>query len=122
MPHAVIGYVRDSAGNAVPSAAVTLTNGRTGASMSVTANLQGQYQADLSSLSGAYQVGDVITVEAVSGTLEGSSEVIVTSGAIDQCDVAVAEATAFFGIPLIALAIIVLSVLAGLFMAKNRVR
>jgi len=118
MPHAVVGYVTDLSGNAVEGASVTIRNQRTGAELAVSANALGQYQTDLSSLSGGYQVGDTVTVRAVSGSMEGSSTVTVSSGALDQCDVVldseVSNGTPFPSLTAIVCTALVLSVLVGL--------
>jgi hypothetical protein len=92
MPHAVFGYVKDDAGNAVANATVTLRNDRTGDVISTDANELGQYQTDLSSMASGYQIGDTITVKAVSGDdIEGTATLTVTTSALDQCDVTVSE-------------------------------
>jgi hypothetical protein len=88
MPHAIIGIVTDQGGNPVAGATVTLTNSQS-SKITVTTDSLGQYQADLSSMSGGYQVGEVIQVEANKGELGGSSTVRVTSAALDQCDISV---------------------------------
>ena len=91
MPHAITGEIRDADSNLINGASVTITNQRTGESLSVVSNNNGQYQTDLSSMPSGYQVGDIIKVEAVSGELSGSSEVSVSAGPNDSCNVVIQE-------------------------------
>jgi hypothetical protein len=60
MPHVIFGFVNDETGNPVAAAEIVLRNQRAGSKMIVSTNNQGQYQADLNSIDGGYQVGDVI--------------------------------------------------------------
>ncbi len=93
MPHAIYGVVSVSGGQTIGNATVTLKNSRTDATISTTTDALGHYQADLSSMSGGYQVGDVITVKAESsnGALEGTARVTVSGSALDECNVFVSE-------------------------------
>ena len=93
MPHAITGEIRDADSNLINGASVTITNQRTGESLSVVSNNNGQYQTDLSTMPSGYLVGDTITVKAVSGELSGSSEVSVSAGPNDSCNVVIQEAS-----------------------------
>ncbi len=120
MPHSIVGYVKDSGGSAISGATVTILNERTDAAMTVTTNSLGQYQADLTSLSDGYQVGDVISVKAVSGDMEGSSSVTVTSNPIDQCDVMLSEKMAYPAFSVIACIVALGSVFFGLSVHRRK--
>ena len=89
MPHAITGEIRDADSNLINGATVIITNQRTGDALTVTSNNNGQYQTDLSAMSSGYQVGDTIKVEASSGELSGSSEVSVSAGPNDSCNVVI---------------------------------
>ena len=112
MPHAIFGFIKDSAGNPVAGATIALTNDRTGGSMSVTSNSLGQYQADLFTMPSGYQVGDSITLKANSGKLEGTSSVTVSADALDQCDVIVSEKTASGSLVILGIVAVIMIVVA----------
>ena len=71
MPHVIFGSVTDSDGTLMAGITVKVTNQRTGETLTVQANTNGQYQSDLASLPNGYQVGDTIQVKAESGELSG---------------------------------------------------
>ena len=91
MPHVIFGSITDTDGNVLASIDVDITNQRTGDSLSVVANNNGQYQADLSAMPGGYQIGDTIKVEAESDELSGSSEIAVSAGPNDSCNLVLEE-------------------------------
>ena len=109
-PHAIIGDVKDVNGTIIPGASVTITNQRTSESLTVVSDDSGRYQTDLSAMPSGYQIGDKITVSAESGDLSGSSEITVSSGPNDVCNVIVEEST---GTPFPAFGILVI-IIAGL--------
>jgi len=110
MPHVIFGAISDSEGNLLASITVKVTNSRTGESLSVQTNNNGQYQADLSAMPSGYQVGDTIKIEAESGELSGSSEVSVSTGPNDQCNLVLEEST---GIPFPAIGTLIM-IIAGM--------
>jgi hypothetical protein len=89
MPHAIFGTVRDEGGTPMTGATVTLRNQRTTDTLTNITNSLGQYQADLYSMPGGYQVGDAITVSAVSRNLMGSTSMNVSPNAMDQCNITI---------------------------------
>jgi len=91
MPHVVFGEVSNEAGVTLANAQVEIINERTGESLSVVANNNGQYQADLASMPSGYEVGDSIKVSADSGELSGESSVTVSTGPNDQCNLVLKE-------------------------------
>lgn len=122
MPHAIVGFVKDGAGSAVAGASVTLENGRTGETLSVTANSLGQYSADLSSMPEGFRTGDLILVTAAYGDLEGSATVAVSSRGFDMCNVTVMheqpDSMWQFRLPLIAVIVLVAAVAAFLILRR----
>ena len=87
----MFGIVKD--GNSAPvfGSIVTLRNERTGDVLSTTTDSLGQYQVDLTSMTGGFQTGDIIAVKAASGNQEGTASVTVSTLPLDQCDIVLSE-------------------------------
>ena len=78
-PFTVWGYTLDSGRDPFPDCDVTITDLRTGASLSSHSDpISAYFSVDLNSISDGWEIGDVIRVDATKDTMSGWREVMLT--------------------------------------------
>jgi hypothetical protein len=123
MPHSVIGKVTNPDGSPASGATVNVENLRTGSISVIVTNSNGQYYIDLNALSGGYQNGDEIYVEARLGEYKGSGSIVVSSSnPFEECNVTLSKSS--FNLLLLAgiAGVAILIIIVTLFIIKKPAR